>query len=148
MNLVHLPGWLMSLVFLLSSIILPAQELVLTDIRLDEEHRPGIRFTPDPGHYYLLYRGDVPTQVVQPVDGVLGDRADAVRDAASATLEARFYRVQQVSIQEPLDLDDDGIDDVYELNHRPFLDPLDPSDAARVPDGDGYTTLEEYLAIH
>ena len=47
-------------------------------------------------------------------------------------------------ITAPLDTDGDQIDDVYELRHRPLLDPLNPGDAALDPDRDGKTTLEEY----
>lgn len=123
---------------------LSAQELLLTEVGLDEENRPIVRFTPDPGHYYILYRGDDVNQVVVPMDVVMGDRADAVRDPEPATFEARFYRVQQVSILAPLDLDEDGMDDVYELERAPLLHPLRSLDAFEDLDGDYRTNLEEY----
>jgi hypothetical protein len=51
-----------------------------------------------------------------------------------------------VPIAHPLDSDGDGIDDVYELRHPPFLNPLDASDANQDFDGDGHSNLEDYRA--
>ena len=42
-----------------------------------------------------------------------------------------------------LDTDADGIPDAYESAHG--LNPNDPSDAAKDPDGDGFSSLQEYL---
>lgn len=41
------------------------------------------------------------------------------------------------------DIDNDGIPGDWERDHG--LDPADPSDGPRDPDGDGYTNLEDYL---
>jgi hypothetical protein len=49
-----------------------------------------------------------------------------------------------VPVSEPLDLDGDGIDDVFELRHPQALDPLDPSDAEKDYDGDGLSNRTEY----
>ena len=47
-------------------------------------------------------------------------------------------------LNEPIDSDGDGIDDVYELRHGVFLNPLDPADARLDFDHDGLSNLEEY----
>src|SRR5262249_27882301 len=57
---------------------------------------------------------------------------------------AAFYRIRRVPTLAPLDLDQDGIDDVYELRHAPSLSPLNAADAG-LPDGNGKTQLQEYL---
>ncbi len=134
----------MSLGLLFPNPPLAAQDLALTEVRLDAEHRPVIRFTADPEHYFILYRGDDLTQLAEPVDVVLGDRTDEVRDPASAIFDARFYRVQKVPIPAPLDLDGDGIDDVYELQRAPLLHPLRSLDAFEDFDADYRTNLDEY----
>ena len=43
----------------------------------------------------------------------------------------------------PADCDDDGMPDAWEKTHN--LDPNDSADAARDPDRDGYTNIEEFL---
>jgi len=56
----------------------------------------------------------------------------------------RFFAIERVPSDTPLDLDSDGIDDVYELNRPHFLDPLDARDGPRDQDADGFTNREEY----
>ncbi|MDG2125497.1 MAG: hypothetical protein P8J87_17465 [Verrucomicrobiales bacterium] len=66
-------------------------------------------------------------------------------DFAANSATRSFYRVHAESVFAPLDTDNDGIDDVYELNHPDILDPLDPDDADLDPDDDGSTHLQDYL---
>jgi hypothetical protein len=67
-----------------------------------------------------------------------------LRDAAVSGGTA-FYRVQRVPVAEPLTTDGDGIDDVYELQHRPSLNPLNAADAVLVdPNGGGLSVFQEY----
>lgn len=60
---------------------------------------------------------------------------------------SEFFRLRAVSIYAPEDTDGDGINDVYELAHEPLLSPLEPTDAAMDPDGDGRTLLEDYQTL-
>ncbi len=53
------------------------------------------------------------------------------------------FRLRANHILLPADSDGDGIDDVYELMHADFQDPLDPADAAEFFES-GWTKLEEY----
>ena len=39
-----------------------------------------------------------------------------------------FYRVRRINVVQPLDSDGDGLNDVVELQHREFLNPLDSED--------------------
>lgn len=55
-----------------------------------------------------------------------------------------FFRARSVSRAAPLDADGDGMDDVYEWQRRPALDPVNPSDARLDADGDGLDNLTEY----
>ncbi len=61
------------------------------------------------------------------------------KDAAGNSASAGFD-VQVLSLTN--DLDDDGLPDLFEVEHG--LDPLDPSDASGDLDDDGLTNLEEY----
>jgi len=122
------------------------------ELRLDEYWlAPGGEFivevTASPTHYYVLFRGDTAQRVGEPVAVEWGQTGKlSLLDLGGGGAAARFYRVLEVPVTVPLDLDGDGIDDLYELGWRPWLDPLDPADAGLDPDGDGWTTLEEYLA--
>ena len=53
--------------------------------------------------------------------------------AGVALSQSAFYRVRGVPVATPLDSDGDGLDDVYELLRRLYLDPLNPNDGLKVP---------------
>jgi hypothetical protein len=108
-----------------------------------------ISHTADTNSYYLLLRGSTVTQIAAPVDAALGTGSRGqMRDTAPFAAEA-FYRVEAVPQSAPLDSDYDGMDDVYELQHAPTLNPLDPSDAARIaPASGGLTWLQQYEVEH
>ena len=54
-----------------------------------------------------------------------------------------FFRVENISTNAPLDLDEDGMHDVHELL-TPHLDAMDETDAAIDTDGDALSNLEEF----
>lgn len=121
------------------------QELWIEEVTL-EEGRPRVLHSSDTDSYYLLVRGTEVTGITWAVDAALGrDVAGQLSDPALLGPSASaFYRVLQVPIAHPLDTDGDGIDDVFELRHRAFLNPLDPADALLDFDQDGVSNLEEY----
>ena len=92
------------------------------------------------GFYYILYRGDVPVAVAFTEPGP----SELVDPSPPAGADASDYTVDNRPIDQPRDLDSDGIDDVYEMLRDNFLNPLDPSDAALDFDGDGRSNLIEY----
>ena len=127
--------------------LLFAQEFRITEVTVDSQGNPVVRVEADTNFYYILYRGDVVTNVFLPTNAALGQVNESVLlDPQNANTNANaFYRVRRVPISAPLDMDGDGIDDVYELRHAGFLNPLDGADAAKDFDGDGYSNLTEYL---
>ncbi len=132
---------------LLSSGILraDAQYFQVLDVSIDAQGRLHLHHLSDSSSYYILYRGDTVDSVSLPdgialgVDGV----GELVGRSSSAGKRASFYRVEWVFQRQPLDLDGDGIDDVYELNHADVLNPLNPADALQDA-GNGRTRLEAY----
>jgi len=120
----------------------------ITNISIETNGLVRLRHEADTNFYYILYRGNGITNMVSAVDVAIatnnsGELADAVPAFGN---NDTFYRILQVPINQPLDLDGDGIDDVYELRHRRFLDPLNPADALRDFDQDGISNLQEYRA--
>jgi alpha-tubulin suppressor-like RCC1 family protein len=124
--------------------------LTISDIRLDAVGRAVVRVPYSSDSYFILYRGDEVVAITNPAalesSPSLAQPAEVelADDLASLTAPARFYRVEQVPLASPKDLDGDGLDDAYELSYRPLLNPLNPADATGDPDRDGFTTLEEY----
>jgi len=117
----------------------------VTGIVADPLGRVQLEHQSETNSYYILYSGATITNIVVPSDLELGAAELGNLNARDLPTSMAFFQVRRVSIQEPLDIDGDGLDDVYELRRSSFLNALDPTDAARDYDGDGFSNLQEYL---
>lgn len=123
-----------------------AQDFLLTQVAKNAQGQPVIRHQADPAYYYILYRGTNVANIVSAVDMALGVPVEGgLHDPAPLT-SAAFYRVLQVSTNTPLDLDDDGIDDVWELRFRLPGAALNPADANQDQTGSGTPDLVDYYS--
>ncbi|MBI2929471.1 MAG: VCBS repeat-containing protein [Verrucomicrobia bacterium] len=97
--------------------------------------------------YYILCRKTgtntppVPITMRLSADGL----SELIDPAPLSGSTASDYLVKNQPLDQPLDTDGDGIDDVYELLHPNILNPLDFADALADPDQDGHRNLREYL---
>lgn len=123
---------------------LMAQEFKITEFFVDQTERLHLRVPPAPSSYFVLYRGGEANRVNQPVDLALGSAAVAEFLQPVTRDTATFFRITQLPVGTPGDADGDGMDDLFELDHLLFLDPLDAADAAMDFDGDGRSNLQEY----
>jgi hypothetical protein len=131
---------------LLAVFAVHAVEPKISDIRLETDGRAKVTVAADASSYYVLYRGEVVTDIrlVSQLGLGAAGSVQLTDSQAPAPAAARFYRVEQVPLSAPKDSDEDGIDDVYELQRRGFLDPLVKIDPAQDTDADGVTDVEEY----
>ncbi len=116
----------------------------ISQVSVTTDGHPQITFTGNTASYYILYRSAVVTEPFVPVKMALGANPTVTMVDGTGQGRTIFYRVREVPASAPLDTDQDGIDDEYELNHSTFLNPLNPADAQEDFDGDGLTNLEEY----
>lgn len=123
-----------------------AQDFSLIGVTLDAQGRTQVRYLAQPQFYYVLERGPSLNAITVPVDMALGaPTTGELRDPSGAAgAPASFYRVRAWARSDPRDQDQDGMDDLFELERSSFLDPLNPADAAVDFDGDGRSNLEEY----
>jgi uncharacterized protein YjbI with pentapeptide repeats len=119
----------------------------ITDVTAEPQGAAGVHFTSREGFYYLLYRAGfqgeavgspVAVTLTAPGSGVLMDPNPLLNPAPEQ------YVLEAQPIGTPLDVDADGIDDVYELQRPTILHPLVASDALQDPDGDMRSNLKEY----
>ncbi len=97
--------------------------------------------------YYRLYQGANANTDVPPLAMKLGvDGDDTMTDPNPVLAEPTEddYTLENQPLDQPLDFDGDGIDDVYELRRPGILNPLSAADAFLDPDGDNRSNLEEY----
>ena len=139
--------------FVLSTLILGISGLSLAQsdafrvqsITLDENGDLAIEFPSADGSYYLLKRGATVDLTDQGVDGQIGaDGTGILRDVVVGGNTQVFYVIQKISADDPLDMDEDGMDDLFELNFPAFLNPFNPDDAELDFDKDGSSNLKEY----
>ena len=138
------------LTVLLTTFFLPihrsdAQELAIDGIAILEDDTVQIEFRGLDTAYFVLYRGTTVNSVTSAVDiGITSVDGGFLYDRFPSS-DSRFYRVRAVPIDDPLDIDGDGIDDVYEFQRQDILNPLNSADAEEDPDGNGRTHLQEFL---
>ena len=110
----------------------------LVDGRLVVDHQATPQF------YYILQRLNLQTGSATPVDLEPGNLGSVRLQDPNSRAATGFYRVSRVRNEDPSDLDNDGMDDLYEMNHPP-LDPLNRNDASQISPVTGRTNLEDYF---
>lgn len=136
-------GWMALLAF--PSTVL-AQDFRLQDFTMGSDARFRVSYPANTNSYYILYAGHDIANISSPVLLAVGRGPKdqlTIPDPVSSNAMA-FYRLRQVPLTDPADTDADGIDDVYEMRRRSFLDPLQAADAALDFDNDGQSNLQEY----
>ena len=120
-----------------------AQTFSIRQIEAIVEGDLRLGFGAESGFYYILRQGSSPSEIETAQSLLLGEGEEG-----TFTLEtpgfSSFFTIQQVAVEESLDIDGDGISDVFELIHHSVLNPLDGADASLDPDEDGFTNLQEF----
>jgi hypothetical protein len=94
-----------------------AQTFRVTDFFVDPQDRAHVRYESDPNFYDALHRSSAISQFGSAVELALGVNGEGIlsdqnRIGPDTTV---FYRVQRISVVQPLDSDGDGLNDVTEL---------------------------------
>ncbi|MBN8249318.1 MAG: hypothetical protein J0L84_17970, partial [Verrucomicrobia bacterium] len=141
--------WRCGLVLL--TLVLHSQEPpVIPGIQWDAAGRATIRVPSAPDTYSVLFRGDeipfieTPAALERETPIPEGHWVELTDPESPLQDDARFYRVAWFPIATPGDVDDDGLDDLFEVRWSPDLDPLNSGDALLDPDQDYRSTVEEF----
>jgi alpha-tubulin suppressor-like RCC1 family protein len=127
------------MLILAASAGLRSAEFRIDDV-LWQNGRAEVSFAKEPAFYYILWRGDEPTEIRLATDLALGSVTPNSLADTNATNAARFYRVEKVPMTSVRDTDDDGINDPWELLYRHSgaalngQDPEEDHNANSVPD--------------
>jgi hypothetical protein len=110
-----------------------ADEFWINDVSLGGDGKFHLQCTARATNYYILYRGETVTNLDLPTVLVLGQdgMAQLTDPALAVTNRAAFFRVRAVPLNQALDCDGDGLDDVAELGRG--TNPLNGDS-----DGDGW----------
>jgi hypothetical protein len=120
---------------------------------VDFHHQPNGSLTlstlATAGTYDILRRGTRFQRWITPLDvrasAPGADRVTLVDPFLTPPSALELYVVQRVALDHPLDLDNDGLDDAFELRHPDLFHPLARNDPQADPDGDGLTHFQESL---
>lgn len=118
-------------------------ELRIVGIVIDATGHVIVSHISDPKCYYILKSGNL-SDITKPTASALGRTGIGVLTDLSAGSGSKFFQIEERSIDAPLDLDGDGINDVYELRHSHYLSPLDARDANIDFDGNGKSNIEDF----
>lgn len=118
-----------------------AAELRISDWSIDGQGRFNVVYPSDPRSYYILVRGPLDS-ISAPRKVGLGQNGQGTLADLVGTDTEGFFQIREVPKNSPLDLDGDGINDVYEILNN--FDPLNSVDGGQDQDGDGRSNLEEY----
>jgi len=118
------------------------QGFQITDVtRVDG--RVVIHHESSPEYYHVLERMDLRSGVATPVALDPGTPQIGSLEDPNPPPAAGYYRVVRVSNDNPGDIDNDGMDDLYERTHPP-LNALNPQDADGVSPMTGRKYIDDY----
>ena len=111
-----------------ASVSVCGQDFRITDVDVNREGKLTIVHPSAVNFYYVLYRGASPENIREPV--VLASGKDGLGQLIDPQPLGRtsFYRARQVAKTASLEIDGDGLPDIYELDRTKYLDPLNPRD--------------------
>jgi alpha-tubulin suppressor-like RCC1 family protein len=137
MNTPHRIGGAMAGLLLFTAMLwLPAADFRIDDVRWQNGHAE-VSIAKEPAFYYILWRGDQPTEIRLVTDLALGSVPPNSLADTNATNASHFYRVEKVPMTSLRDSDGDGINDAWELLYRHPGAALNPSDANEDHTGNG-----------
>ena len=123
----------------------PAADLPYTFTKVGPEYR--LTLQPNPALYFgFRHTGDL-TQPFVTIQMALGDSGPIFGYTPALNELQGFFRARGISVSAPEDQDGDLIDDVWELKHAAYLNPLFPNDANLLspePDAGGRNNLDYY----
>ncbi len=94
--------------------------------------------------YHILQRVDLQTGAAIPIALKPGVPNVGSLEDPNPPVASGYYRVVRVPNDNPGDIDNDGIDDLYEQSHPP-LNPFNPRDAGQISPVTGRTYSDDYL---
>ena len=130
---------LLLLISLLIALNKPAQaqeEVSITNYSIDVNGQSQIEVASSEAYYYILYsRPDLQSNKEYAVSMTLGKAGITILKESLAALSKEHYRVVRYRIDNPEDIDNDGINDMQEFQDSNRLGPLNPAKAINFNDG-------------
>lgn len=134
------------LAFLLSAVAGRAAGLPYTFTKVGPEYR--LTLQPNPALYFGFQHTADLLQAFDTIKMALGTPGPIFGYTPLASETIGFLRARGISVSSPEDQDNDYLDDVWELQHAAYLDPLNPNDAFQLspePDAGGRNNLDYYF---
>lgn len=100
--------------------------LAFTNLFVDPTATLHLQYLASTNDYYMLYSGPVVTNVTTPIAMALGVDGPA-EFLLTNIVDTAFFRLREVPLAQPLDLDRDGFDDVRELRNPDAFNPFVPA---------------------
>ncbi len=119
------------------------QTIVDFDYTVNEKAQIQISVESTTNHYYILktrHQGSLEFDVISSM--TLGKDGSTVITEATGAYPADHYQLIQYDINDPVDTDNDGVDDITEYHNIPTQSPLNAAPSINAEDG--YTSLDDF----
>ncbi|HBS88833.1 MAG: hypothetical protein A2W91_03830 [Bacteroidetes bacterium GWF2_38_335] len=132
---------------------LTGQVIPIINYNIDANGQAKLTVISDTEHYYLLkVRHNPDSSFVLTASLTIGSPDSTVISESLGGYPADHYQVLEYPIDEPYDIDGDGVDDITEFNNIPLQNPLNPAPPFSMEDGsvaiDSFSTFKELAIKH
>ena len=115
---------------------LPEREARVQEVLINSKGQIEFQVESSPEYYYVLFgREKLDENSMRPLSVAFGKPGITTLTEPLRAYPVENYIVMQYEINNPHDLDNDGLSDVEELNDLGVLSPLNPSDKVNMRDG-------------
>ncbi len=113
-----------------------AQEVPILNYSINSDGRVELEVNSDSQHYYILQiRTHIDSSFNITSSFTLGENGTTTISEALAAYPEGHYRVLEYAIDNPIDTDGDGIDDMSEFQNAPYQSPNNSADQISLEDG-------------
>ena len=115
---------------------LPEQEATIHEILINSKGQIEISVESSSEFYYVLFGREKPSEdSIRPLSVTMGKSGITTLSDPLRAYPVENYIVMQYEIDNPQDLDSDGLNDVEEMNNLGALSPLNPAEKVDMRDG-------------
>ena len=135
------------LLLLLNTFHTNAQQVTILDDNINTNGQVELKVNSTTKNYFITkIRHHIDSMFLQPTSITIGQENTTIITEPAQHYPVDNYKVLKYNIDNPFDTDNDGVDDIIELNNAPIQSPLNAASQINIEDGlvmiDGFETFQ------